>query len=471
MADYVETTQEIFINSEDGFGTNGGDQVNKFRLNFTQEPFEAQDEAILRINMTQFNLQKNFYDVNETNNTIRISNTTVAGAGDDLAMSLGDEFISIPSGDYKNQPDIVMACLAQSIVDYLNSKLTTVGGSFSFVLSAGTTASTNIDLVTERGANSGRNAGGGQVQPSCFTGAIPGTAPQGTFASPFFRVNKRKYALRIVLTLPGVGTGDLNNLNLVIQCLNVPKNVSQVITTGGVLATANQQFNDSYILFGGARIENNVPNPALSVNPEQSFSIQVDSTNTKELTIVNPFPVAQGCNTTPNLYLRCEEAGNQSSATLETAGVNHDHSIIPSRILAKIPRVTNTRHEISYTLENVAGIPFFTNVTSNYLNHLIFSITDQRGRPITPVSISDFPNSVQQQIRNGTTQALLINQDFLDDTKTQNFVGNLFCDFAFKVSKHKRKLQKKILQTQQPPIITNNRLEFSGVIPNSVYSN
>ena len=69
----------------------------------------------------------------------------------------------------------------------------------------------------------------------------------------FFRVNKRKYALRIVLTLPGVGTGDLNNLNLVIQCLNVPKNVSQVITTGGVLATANQQFNDSYILFGGAR--------------------------------------------------------------------------------------------------------------------------------------------------------------------------------------------------------------------------
>ena len=39
MAEYEETTQEIFINTEQNFGSSGGDQVNRFRLNFEDAYF------------------------------------------------------------------------------------------------------------------------------------------------------------------------------------------------------------------------------------------------------------------------------------------------------------------------------------------------------------------------------------------------------------------------------------------------
>ena len=85
---FEEFTQEVFINTESNFGSAGGDQLNRFRLNFIQEPFESGDEAVLRLNMSQFNLTKNFYDVNATNNTVRISfPAKAAGGGSTFAMA------------------------------------------------------------------------------------------------------------------------------------------------------------------------------------------------------------------------------------------------------------------------------------------------------------------------------------------------------------------------------------------------
>ena len=70
---YEEFSQEIFINSESNFKSSAGDQVNKFKVNFQQSPFYSEDEAVLRVSLTQFNLNKTFYDVNASNNTVRVA--------------------------------------------------------------------------------------------------------------------------------------------------------------------------------------------------------------------------------------------------------------------------------------------------------------------------------------------------------------------------------------------------------------
>ena len=471
MVDYEEQTQEIFINTEQNFGNSGGDQVNRFRLNFLQEPFEAGDEAILRINMTQFNMEKTFYDVNATNNTLRITSSAIVAAGTALQAIAGDEFISLPVGDYVNSPDILMSALGQTITDYLNRVIT--NGNASYTMSAGNTGAGASTASLDHNQQFGIDTSAvppleGRVAPTDVIG--------GAFSSIYDKVQRRKYCIYFaaVGSAPGAAA-DFDDFNLVIQCLNIPPGQQQI--TGGTaapLATANQQFNDSYSLLGGVRIEAFQPNPSALPDAQrlQSFSIQKDGTGAGgQAVLTTAYPVAQGCNTLPYVYLRCEEAENQSSRSIEDAQRSHDHEIIPSRILAKIPRVINTRQSISYTLENVGGLPFFTNITANYVNHLIFRITDHRGRTIQPVSFSDIPSSAVARLASGIPIGNIINPNFAAQAGTQNTLGNLFCDFAFKISKHKRKVQSNILQSVQPPIITDNRMEFSGVIPNSIYQN
>ncbi len=475
MAEYEETTQEIFINTEQNFGSSGGDQVNRFRLNFLQEPFESGDEAILRINMTQFNLQKNFYDVNATNNTLRISTLEVSGGPPgSLVMTAGDEFISLPTGDYLNSPDLLMASLGQTIVNYINSKITAPAGttcSFQMGAGAGAAGGTteNVDTATAFAINASQNFSGGGVVPNEVVG--------GNYDTVLSKVQKNKQALFFELSSTTAGfTGDFRDVGIKIQCLNIPPGQGTVVTDKGN-ATPNEQFNDSYALLGGVRIETIQATPlaSLAADALTSFSFQRDNTaggNNLRAVMVGAYPIATGCNTLPYVYLRCEEAENQSSRSIEDAAQSHDHEIIPSRILAKIPRVMDNRQSISYRLENVGGLPFFTNITANYVNHLIFSVTDHRGRVIQPVAPDDYPASVQQRlVDNPGTINTMVSPGWLAGAGTQNTVGNLYCDFAFKISKHNRKIQKNVLQTVPPPILTNNRMEFSGVIPNSIYQN
>ena len=467
MADFEEQTQEIFINTEANFGQSGGDQVNKFRLNFLQSPFESSDEAILRLNMTQFNMEKTFYDINATNNTLRICSSAIVASGTDLQAVAGDRFISLPVGDYLNQ-DILSDVLATKIKDYLNDVITT--GSVVVEMSAGPTASGTstglLDVNLQFGVDQSVNRApmDGRVVPSSVIG--------GNFTSIYNKIQRSKYCKYFTL-LDGAGNAATNfeAFNLVIQCLHIPPG-QQRVTLGTTPATDNEQFNDSYALLGGVRIEEFQANPSALPDAErrQSFSIQKDTTGTNNhFVITTAYPMAEGANTLPYIYLRCEEAQNQSSRSIEDAARSHDHEIIPSRILAKIPRTINDRQSISYTLSNLSGLPFFTNITTNYLNHLIFSITDHKGRVIQPVSVNDLPSSAVQRISSGVAIANVINPNFLLQAGSQNTLGNLYCDFAFKVSMHRRNVQRNILKSVPPPVFSNNQMQFSGVIPNSIH--
>ena len=70
MNRYEKETQHLFVSSERLFGS-GGTQ-NHFKIELNDAPFHNDDSSILRLSLQQFNMCKNFANVNYTNNKIRM---------------------------------------------------------------------------------------------------------------------------------------------------------------------------------------------------------------------------------------------------------------------------------------------------------------------------------------------------------------------------------------------------------------
>lgn len=69
-AKYENQSQQLYINSEGGFG-GLGDQLNCFRVDLNTAPFSNTDDTILRASVTQFHMANNSYNANEHNNAVR----------------------------------------------------------------------------------------------------------------------------------------------------------------------------------------------------------------------------------------------------------------------------------------------------------------------------------------------------------------------------------------------------------------
>ena len=115
------TTQEsafsqlVFVNTEAGFGTAGGNQIDRFKINFNTQPFEANDDSMLRVSVIQAHVARNWYDVHQQNNKIRFFNT--AGASHAQAT---DAILEVPRADYPNYKTLVEAW-ATSIKTHLDA--------------------------------------------------------------------------------------------------------------------------------------------------------------------------------------------------------------------------------------------------------------------------------------------------------------------------------------------------------------
>ena len=72
MSKYEADTKYIFVNTENLEQRDGGDQTNTFKVNLGANPINSDDDSLIRISLTQFDMTKNFYNVNDTNNTLRI---------------------------------------------------------------------------------------------------------------------------------------------------------------------------------------------------------------------------------------------------------------------------------------------------------------------------------------------------------------------------------------------------------------
>jgi len=374
--EFAAESQEIFIDSQSGFGLSApGNQFDDFKINFNTQPFEAGSDSILRLSLTQFNAAKQWYDINENNNTFRMFNAASTN------INATDAMIVLDAGDYMN-----INCLGDMLKDKIRDQLNasfktgTVSAAFS--------------------------------PPQSISVADPTNAATGKLI-PFNRVYRNDNKLVMTFTAPGTQGFDTN---IVFQTLQVPIDQTVTLTGGGVL-TSTQQFNDSYWLLGGKRVETYEAVPTT-----QSFTVTISTAASANdtLTVTTPFPLAAEVHTLPHLYLRCDVADNQVSSNMIASTEQHNHQATHSTILGKIPRVMNDRQQVSYTLDS--GLTrFFSNLNTRFMNDLRFSIVDHRGREIPEATIG------------------------------QKSVGNMFCNFALKIEKVKIPYTPNVLQAPPPP--------------------
>ena len=342
--DFAAESQEVFIDTQSSYGASApGNQFDNFKINFNTQPFEAGDDSIIRISLTQFNSQKTWYDVNENNNTIRIYNAA------STALNATDDLIEIPKADYMNN-NLLADQLGASIKEKLDTAFKT--GSVTFVSSA--TAQT-ISVATNA-ADTGR--------------LVPDT-------EQYKNLNR----FDLVFTAP---TGQGFDTDVIFQTLQIP--IDQVVTlTGGEILTSVQKFNDSYWLLGGKRVETYEAVPT-----SQSFAVNISTvggTTNDTMRVRGYFPMATEVHTLPHLYIRCDVADNQVTSNMISANEQHNHSATHSTILGKVPRFMNGRQQVSYTLDS--GLTnYFSNVNTRFLNDLRFTVVDHRGRLI-PAAYDD----------------------------------------------------------------------------------
>jgi len=370
-------SQLVFVNTEAGFGTAGGNQIDRFKINFNTQPFEANDDSMLRVSVIQAHVARNWYDVNQQNNNIRFFNP--AGS----TTSATDVILEVPTADYPNYKTLVEAW-ATSIKTHLDANY--FGGG-----SAVTISDTTVAYVA-------RSVGA--------TGAsVPDAGDE---------VNLRKFTMKFTRSASFVFDS-----TPVIQCLNVPASGDYTLTGAATALTQSEHFNDSYILLGGKRIETFEQTPTVS-----SFDITINGAKT-EMTITGYYLIPPQVYTIDNLYLSCEVADNQATNNIVDAQEEHRHEATHSTILAKIPRSQESGrsgsgpNSLCYKLYENHNAFYFTNVTSNFLNSLIFKVTDHRGRKLPLIEGSDVD-------------------------------GNVFLDMTLKVEKLQMPSSANLLNTSQP---------------------
>lgn len=387
---YENQSQQLYINSEGGFG-GLGDQLNKFRVDLNTSPFSNTDDTILRASVTQFNMVKNFYNVNASNNAIRISWQGYTSPGSIVVIDL-DVIVRIPEGNYTTHDQLAVAFFT-AVAAGLSGAIQ--GGGVGFNINNGETYLPNTHRnypLASRDDSAGRG----------YTAELP---------DPLW------FNMRLTATNTAFRFTNLP----VIQCLSVA--TTQALTLdhpiyGTTSLEAVDFYNDSYILLGGRRIETFEffdDTPVL-----QSFSVRVDATAEHNLEVENWFPMNDALNTTPYIYLRSRNSRTQASSNLEEGNNPHNHSMINSSLFAKIPRIIARDGSVSFILENS---PYFTNITAQQLNNIELELTDAKGRPL--------PSSTTLNT-SAPDDAVLA----LPTGVTQNKDGNAFCDMVLLIEKY-----------------------------------
>lgn len=383
---YENQSQQLYINTESGFGSIG-DQINRWKVDLNTSPFQNEDNTILRLNLTNFSMTKNWYNINETNNAVRMCWEGYTDPTSQKVVSDVDTILRIPPGDYTTHAALIAAFI------------TVVKAAMDAAV-----AGTTFTAVVFRPPQTVRN------KPSVYDGNDPSHFDS---AGPRDLPVDYRWLMQLTASIAGFRYVKLPRF----QCLSV--STTEALNLNGV-ATAldsTEFYSDSYILLGGIRIEEFKDFD--DANLLQSFSVK---NNNQVLRIGNWFPMNNSLNTSPHIYLRSRSSRTQASSNLEEAQNPHNHNMINSSLFAKIPRVIQDDGSVHYVLENS---PYFTNVTSHNLNSIEFELTDSKGRNLPQSSI-------------GTTFSGNVESEYLEDPPTGTSIardGNMFCDMVLLVEK------------------------------------
>ena len=391
-AKYENQSQQLYINSEGGFG-GLGDQLDRFRVDLNTSPFSNTDDTILRASVTQFHMVKNFYNVNASNNAVRVTwEGYTTGVAASIVVNDLDVIVHIPEGNYTTHDQLAVAFFT-AVAAGLSSAIE--GGGVGFNINNGETYTPNThrnNPLASRDDSAGRLYTAELPDPLWFNMRLTATNTD-------FRYTK----------LPA------------IQCLSVSTTQSLTLRNDGGTAVCPtiDSYNDSYILLGARRIEVFEEIQASYYPTLQSFSVRVDGDAQHNLEVENWFPMNDALNTTPYIYLRSRNSRTQASSNLEEKQNPHNHNMINSSLLAKIPRVIARDGSVSFILENS---PYFTNITAQQLNNIELELTDAKGRAL--------PSSTT--LNTSAADAAML---ALPTGVTQNKDGNAFCDMVMLIEK------------------------------------
>ncbi len=411
---YANSTRYLFVNTEDF--PNNGDQINNIRLNLGGNSFESDDDSLIKMSLTQFNMPKNFYNVNDTNNTFRIIQSGFTHSG--VEIDACDFKMKIPPGDYLTTRQLIQAfCDRLKIV--LDAHVSSAGTSMTYVVAP------NGDPTFQYGS----------AVINSNARVIPTDSAD---------INTRLLGVTVTAS---VSAFRFTN-PIIIHSLHISPTEGLVTTSGAVL-TADEQFNDSAMLFGGNRckIANDPSSDTDAVmTANNCFSIS-DADNVT--TISGYYPMNTALHTLPYIYIRVNTVVNSTTSNFENVSHNHTSPIVPSHILAKVERKQMLDGSIYYRSSDEVVYENF--MTQNRLNDLQFSITDDKGRVIPQNNL-------------GVNMGVFSN--YTTSSKKINLDGNLFCDFTLKLERIPIPFAPNILQGHADPIRQTNSLVQSNVANN-----
>ena len=366
----VIASRNIFLDSEFTPYGNG----ESFRVSLPAAQFSCKGNQIMRITLTNFEIRRNWYGVNQTNNVFFIYDPTpLAG------LPVGRLYpCIIPPGSYRTfapatglgtlsagatvtstatQYDYATPDLASAIKFALDKALFVLNAGGKATDATGTVVNTNVAYTAN----------------NYFAGT-----PSSTVA---WNAVTRKFTL----TLPQLAAGKSPDLRIVCFQLKTGAGILDN-TLEGFLSNSNQSiygdwsFQDCFELLGGMPTRNALIRDALVRTPDVV-------TTASTLKFTSPY-VGQ-INTVEALYVRLmsSSTNNYQSPSLER-DVSNDYGVCPTNIFARIPLPTSLYDEtdelISYT--DTGADTFQTLLDVHQMDAIQCSLTDDKNRPIAEVA-------------------------------------------------------------------------------------
>lgn len=401
---YDSSTRYLFVNTE--AYENQGDQINNIRLNMAGNSFESDDDSLIKLSLTQFNMPKNFYNINDTNNTFRVILSGFTHASSGVIMDDIDTLLKLDVADYLTHVQLQQN-FAEKLKVILDAKVNGSGTACTFAVTP------IADKTDTFGVKFGSSC---ELKPQASN-----------------QLNKNLVGVTVTASVSSFRFDNVFH----IHSLHIPPGEgNQTLGFSGSTLTADEQFNDSAILFGGNRTKIFVDPESDSESlmaSENCFSI---TTSSQVASILGYYPMNTALNTLPYVYLRINTALNQCTSNFENVSHSHKSDIVPTHILAKIERRILNDGSVFYRSNDEVVYNNF--ITQNRLSDLQISVTDDKGRVVPQNNLG---NNMGHFTQAYTTTSKDINRN-----------GNLFCDFTLKLERIAIPFQPNTLQGFPDPV-------------------
>jgi hypothetical protein len=314
-----------------------GSKGDDFHVNLQDSGVHAGDGQIIRVNLQEFSMNKNFFDVNATNSSFKVR----------VFADDGSEVIDSPKTvtlTHQNIPDLHILAndFANKVADAV-AELTGKDCIASSILPAATTSTTaeHTTTTTPDGDTSETEI------PSTTTTTADGKCP--SVISFNLEFNEEHGLISTLL-------GDAASAGVRIEF---------------------DEADDTYQLLGGDRKLTSVTGAFNSISVDSSFGQQLGGTQKIEFKCLYPAQKS----TTPFVYIRAPGTSNTNietrsmsgSQTASTSDNLTNHSFILGRA-----KVSNFFAEFTAS----TGRDFFLDLKQKQLNSLELRLTDAKNRPL-----------------------------------------------------------------------------------------